>query len=251
MPYHEPPENAPRPSRPPLIALGPIAWEDANLGAFQRLFGTLAATFRPIQSLRAVAHGPIGPAIAFFVLSGLPWMLLWGILPFTHTLLFGHSFDLKVVGNATQPQIVPDVIRASGVGFVMSCLSFLSWALPFASLTKAFCASPPHAEEAHRAAWRSALYRGWIIPFGFAMSQFLLWAWPVEPTFDSFQLVVLLCQLAPRLLILIHCQAMARYVGASTLGALAVALVPVALDWAVGLLLAEGATSFLPPQAKP
>lgn len=230
--------------------VGPIAWEDPSLPFVRRVLSTLAATFQPVRSLRSVAHGPLAPAMVFAFWSSLPWMLLWAILPFTHTLLFGPQFAVTLAKGAVTSQIQGDVLRASGIGFLLSTAGFLSWAVPFASLTRAFCASSPHALEARRAAWRTALYRAWIIPFGFTLWSLVLWAVPDKPPMMAMELALLLCQLAPRLLVLIHCQAMARYVGASTLGALGVAVVPVALEWAVGLLLWQVARGFLPPEAQ-
>jgi len=232
------------------MQIGPMAWENAELPFLRRVSDTLLSTFQPVRSLRSVAHGPIGPALSFGLLSSIPWMMLWAILPFTHTLLFGPSFALTLTKGAVASQVQPDVLRAASVGFALSALGFLSWALPFASLTRAFCASPPHAIEARRAAWRTALYRAWIIPFGFTLWSLVLWGVPDKPPSAVLELAMLGCQLVPRLLVLIHCQAMARYVGASTLGALGVAVVPVALEWAVGLLLWQGAREFLPPEAR-
>ncbi len=237
-------------SHEPPVQIGPMPWEDFNLPFLGRFAGTLLSTFQPVRSLRSVAHGPIAPAAGFFVLSSLPWMVLWAILPFTHTLLFGPSFALTLTKGAQASQIQPDVLRAASVGFALSALGFMSWAFPFASLTRAFCTSPAHALEAGRAAWRTALYRVWIIPCGFTLWSLILWGAPDKPSAALLELGMLACQLLPRLLVLIHCQAMARYVGASTLGALGVAVVPVALEWAVGLLLWQGAREFLPPEAR-
>ncbi len=229
---------------------GPIAWEDPSLPLIRRALLTLAATFQPVRTLRSVAHGPLTPALVFALWSSLPWMMMWAILPFTHTLLFGPGFAITLAKGALPSQIQDDVLRAAAVGLGLSVLGFMSWALPFASLTRAFCSSPPHALEARRAAWRTALYRGWIIPFGLTVWALLSWALVEEPSILVLESAVLLCHYAPRLLVLIHRQAMARYVGASTLGALGVAVVPVALELAVGLILWEAARGFLPPEAR-
>ncbi len=232
------------------MQVGPIAWEDASLSLVRRALATLAATFQPVRTLRSVAHGPLSPALVFAAWSGLPFMLLWAIVPFTHTLLFGPELQIRLAKGALASQVEPDVLRAAGIGFVLSLVGFFSWALPFASLTRAFCASPPHALEARRAAWRTALYRAWIIPCGFTLWSLVCWAVPSDPSPLLIQPALVVCQLLPRLLVLIHCQAMARYVGASTLGALGVAVVPLAVEWAVGLFLLEAAHGFLPPEAR-
>jgi hypothetical protein len=226
-----------------------MPWEDVTRSIVGRFGATLGVTFEPGASVARAALGSISPAVVFALLSGLPWAMLWGVVPFTHTLLFGPSFQITVVANVSTP-VWLDVGRAVGLGVALSLLSFLSWAVPFASLSAAFLAEQGRAQEARRAAWRSALYRGWVIPCGLALWSLVLWASPAEPSALVIELAIIVCQLAPRLLVLVHCHTLARYLGASYGGALVVSLVPLLVDWAAGMWLSELAKTFLPVQAQ-
>ena len=197
-----------------------------------------------VDTLLAVAGGEVAPALRFALLACLPWMLLWAIVPFTHTLMFKPSFGFELVPG--KGSVALDVLRAMALGVVVSALSLLSWSLPFVSLTRAF-ASPGQADQARLAAARTTLYRIWIIPFGLALFSLLIWAMPAQPSAGVVELSRLACHFFPRMLVLIHCNAMARHVGASGLSALAPSFVPLVVEWAVGLTLERGITMLLPP----
>jgi hypothetical protein len=250
VPYIEPEDYRPeQPLRPQVT--GPIGWEDEALPWWARLWRTLGATFAPLDSLHAVANGEVGPALRFMVLSALPWMFLWAVIPFTHTLNFETGFRVSLVKDAGNLPIELDVVRAMAIGLVFNGMSQLSWALPFVSLLKGF-ANGSRPEDPKRAGWRTSLYRMWIVPFGMTMFFVIPWALPVNPSDFVFELGVLGLQMLPRMLILVHCHVMARYFGASGFGALVVSVVPLVVQWAVGLSLQELAVRLLPamPAAK-
>jgi hypothetical protein len=129
---------------------------------------------------------------------------------------------------------------------VVSLISLFSWALPFASLLKAF-AGPLHAALAPRAAWRTTLYRVWVIPVGLTLFFLTDWGLPTNPPPIVFELMFLFFLFLPRILIVVHCHAMARYCGATGGSALLVALVPQGVEWASGLWVWHVARSLLPP----
>ncbi len=249
MPYIEPEDFRPeQPLRPPIT--GPMGWEDEALPWFARWYRTLRATFAPLDSLHAVAHGEIAPALRFMLLSALPWMLVWSIIPFTHTLNFGPSFQVSLVKDASSLPIELDVVRAMAIGLVFNGLSQLSWAIPFVSLLAGF-ATGSQPEDPKRAGWRTSLYRMWIVPFGTALFFLCTWALPPQPNDFLVELQVLGLQMLPRMLILIHCHVMARYFGSSGFGALVVSVVPLVVQWAVGLSLQQVAMHLLPAMPVP
>jgi hypothetical protein len=243
VPYIEPEDYRPeQPLRPQIN--GPMGWEDDALPWYQRLYRTLGATFAPLESLHAVANGGVAPALRFALLSALPFMFLWAVVPFTHTLRFGPSFDVAVLPHGAMP-IELDIVRALAIGLVFSGLSQLSWALPFASLVAAF-SDGSRPEDPRRAGWRTALYRMWVIPFGMTVFFVVVWGLPAGPNDFVAELAVLGLQMLPRMLILVHCHVMARYFGANGFGALVVSVVPLVVQWAVGLSLQELAVRLAP-----
>jgi hypothetical protein len=243
VPYIEPEEYPPE---PPLRThdTGPLAWEDPSLSFFRRFFSTLAATFAPLRTIHAVAAGELGPALRFALLTAFPLMLLWAIVPFTHTLLFVPPFGIKLVTDKATMPVWLDVARAAGIGFGFSAITFLSWTLPFASLVSAF-ANGSRPENPKLAAWRTALYRDWVIPLGMTLLSLTEWAVPT-PSAVAVEITILSVQMLPRILILVHCHTMARYFGANGFGALVVSVIPLAVQWAVNLSLQQVIVSLLP-----
>jgi hypothetical protein len=246
VPYLEPEERPEPPLRTHVT--GPIAWEDDALPFHRRLLSTFGATFRPIDSLHAIANGEVAPALRFALLTALPFMLLWALTPFTHTLLFGPTFALSVVPDKSSVPVWLDVLRAMGIGLALSIISFLSWTLPFASLVRAF-ADGSRSEDPSKAAWRTALYRTWIVPFGTTALYFVSWGMPRDPSPFALELTLLTFEMVPRVVILIHCHMLARYFGATGLGALAGSVMPLAVQWAVSLPVWRGAELLLPPMS--
>jgi hypothetical protein len=58
-------------------------------------------------------------------------------------------------------------------------------------------------------------------------------------------------RMLPRVLILIHCHAVARYFGLNGLGATTVSIVPLVVEWAIGLSVQRGEELLLPPTTVP
>ena|GEM_PF-3872421 len=244
MPYREPEHHEREPSAPAYVE-GPMPWENAALSWPRRFFDTLNASFSPTTTARAVAENQrLVPGLGFALLSALPWAPLWAIIPFTHTLMFKPSFGLEVL---TKPglSVSVDVVRAAAIGLSVFAISTLTWCVPFASLLKAF-ARPADQTFAAAAAYRTVLYRMWLLPFGMTLLSLAIWALPPNPAVVFGDLIVVCFQLLPRLLILLHCHAMARYFGASSAGALAVSVVPWAFEMAASLWIQQVVQGFLP-----
>ncbi|HEY6881596.1 MAG TPA: hypothetical protein VI299_26400 [Polyangiales bacterium] len=227
-----------------------MGWEDNALPWYQRVFRTLRATFAPVETLHAVANGEIAPALRFMLLSALPWMLLWAVIPFTHNLNFGSGFEVTVIADKGALPIELDIVRAMAIGLVFNGLTQLSWAVPFVSLLAAF-STGERPEDPKRAGWRTALYRMWIVPLGMMLFFVVPWALPTKPNELTLELAVLGLQMLPRMLILIHCHVMARYFGANGFGALVVSVIPLIVQQAVGLSLQELAVRLLPVMPAP
>ena len=245
VPYFEPEEYQPEPPLRTQLT-GPLPWEDPSLSWSRRLFATLFATFTPLRSIHAVAAGGIAPALTFALISAGPFSLLWAILPFTHTLLFKPEFGLEVLHSADNIPMSLDFVRALAIGFGLSVIALLSWALPFSSLVKAF-SNGSRPEPPQLAAWRTALYRTWVVPLGMTLFSIAAWGMPKDPNPLVIEMAVICLQILPRIVILIHCHTMARYFGANGFGALVVSGVPLVVQWAVGLSVQQGAEMLLPP----
>jgi hypothetical protein len=229
-----------------------MPWEAPGLSFPRRLFGTLRSTFSPLRTIQAVSSGSVSAALGFCLIWTLPWMPLWAIMPFTHSLLFKHSFGLEVVRDKGALSVPWDVARAAGIGVLLSSVAMLSWALPFASLLRAFAKTRDAGVDPRHAAWRMVLYRAWVVPCGLSLLALCAWSLPPEPNRFLIEISLLAFQLLPRILVLMHCFAMARYFGVEGLASFAVAVVPLVVEVAVGLLVGHGAGLLLPqvPEAK-
>lgn len=241
MPYER--ERLPQ---TPIQARGPIAWEAPETSLLRRLFGTVASTFLPLTTTRAVSLGEIAPALRFTLLWTLPWMPLWAIMPFTHSLLFKYSFAVEVIRKPGTLAVEWDVLRAMAIGIVLSGVAMLSWALPFASLLRAYGKPPEPGVSSTRAAWRMVLYRSWVVPCGLSLLALIAWSMPSEPNPWLIEVSLLGLHLLPRILVLMHCFAMARYFGVEGLATMVVSMVPLAVEVAVGLVVGHGAEMLLP-----
>ena len=229
----------------PAQAPGPIAWETPDSSFVRRLVGTLASTFLPLTTIRAVSTGNIAPALRFTMLCTLPWMPLWAIPPFTHSLIFKDSFTVAAIRNAGI-SVEWDVLRAMGIGVVLSGIGIVSWALPFASLLRAYGKPPEPGVSSSQAAWRLVLYRAWVVPCGLSLLAVLAWSMPVEPNQLLIEMSLLGLHLLPRMLILIHCFAMARYFGVEGFASIVVSVVPLIVEVSVGMVVGHGAEKLLP-----
>jgi hypothetical protein len=230
----------------PAQAPGPMPWENPELSLVRRIAGTIGSTFLPLGTIRAVSSGTIGPALRFMLVWMLPWMPLWAIMPFTHSLTFKYNFAVELLGDKSPAVIGLDVARAMGIGIVLSAVAMLSWAMPFASLLRAFGKTPEPGVEPGNAAWRMVLYRAWVVPCGLTLLSLLAWSLPKEPNPSLVELALLALHLLPRVLILMHCFAMARYFGVEGLASIAVALLPLVVEVAVGMVVGRGAEALLP-----
>lgn len=233
----------------PVQAAGPIAWEDPERSFFGRSFGTLRATFSPLTTIRAAATGELAPALRFGALWMLPWMFLWAILPYTHTLNFTY-FRIEVIHKPGELPIVWDIARAMAIGFVHNALIMISWAVPFASLLRAF-GKPEPGVDLSVVAYRVMLYRSWVVPCALTLFALSGWALPPEPNPVLFELAFVTLRLLPPILLLMHCFATARYFGVSGPATIAVAMVPLFVVMAAGQFIDEGAAAFAPPPMSP
>jgi hypothetical protein len=223
-----------------------MPWENAALSWPRRFVSTLGASFLPTETAQAIAEGSLAPAIGFALLSALPWAPLWAVVPFTHTLQFKASLALEVLAKPGL-SVASDLARALAIGLALSLVSLVTWSVPFASLLKAFAREQDQA-LATRAAYRTALYRVWLVPFGMSLFWLSVWALPMGAPALAGDLAFLFFQMLPRMLIVLHCHAMARYFGASSGTALLVAGVPLAVEWAAGLWVWHLTRDFLPVQ---
>lgn len=233
-----------------MQAPGPIAWEQPERFVLARLFGTLRATFSPLTTIRAAASGELGPAGRFALLWMMPWMLLWAILPFTHTLNFTH-FRVEVIQKPGDLSIPWDIARAMTVGFVHNALILSCWTVPFASLLHAFGNPDEGTPNLRTAAYRVMLYRSWVVPFGLTLFALCGWALPPEPNPVVLELSFVALRLLPPILLLMHCFATARYYGVEGLASIAVAMVPMLVVMAAGQFIDMGAEAFAPPPLVP
>jgi hypothetical protein len=202
VPYIEPEEYRPDPPLPPSGS-GPIGWEDPARSWPRRFVSTLVATFTPVDTLLAVANGSVRPALGFALIATLPLMLLWAIIPFTHRLAFLPAFAIEVLPvKAGAPATVwLDVLRAVGIGFVLSLVSLAALGLSFVSLLRAF-ADGSRSEDPRIAGTRTVLYRAWVLPFALFAYFLLLWGQPKDPSAFLAEICWVAAHMLPRLLLL-------------------------------------------------
>ena len=225
-----------------------IAWEHPGHALISRFVGTLGNALRPVRGAPQLVGIRVGPAFRFALLSALPVMVGWGVVPFTATLLFKGNFDVEVISRALPVWL--DVLRAMGLSFAASFVTQLAWALPFVSLLRAFAASPMPAPLVTATGWRFVLYRAWLVPGAGALLMFGMWALPQPPPAFVATVMVALLRLAPQVIMLLGAQAMSLTFGASMLGSLAVALVPMILQGVVWLFVTDYADYLLPHLAE-
>jgi hypothetical protein len=231
--------------RDPLAAAPPIPWEDPTRPAIVRFFATLASALRPLGTAPAFAHGEVGPARSFALLTILPLALLWAIVPFTQTLLFGPTFSVSVIGEASAAEIALDVARAIGLGLLLCTAQFLAIFLPYVSLTRAY------AEKGHRPApVRAVLYRGFLLPLGAVLFSIVFWAAPEGTPGEELQAIAALAQVIPLMLLFASLRASARMGGGTgPLMSLVVAIVPIVAMVMVQGLLEEALRPMRPAPA--
>lgn len=198
----------------------PVPWEDRERGIAARFFATLADAFRPTRSAPSFLRSNWRPALWFAVLTFVPTALLAGIIPFTHTLVFGAG-QVRLVGAPTGQDIAIDVARAAGIGLLVASAKLLCLIVPYHSLTRAYASrgNPP-------AALASMLYRGWLVPFAELALGLLTWAVPGDPSQQAFA-IVWAASLVPLIVLISSMLATARMAsGVGPIAALVVVLVP-------------------------
>ena len=246
-PSPEPPDLPPNPFGPE----GPTPWEDPARALPGRLWGTLALALRPLASLNQVSRGEIGPAARFALWTAIPLALASGVIPFTRTLEFGANFAVKPRSGSSL-SLEADVAQAAALGLGLALVQVLAFAMPFASLARAFAAdsgavlSPVGTPlpNAFRCAWRICLYRAWTLPFGFLMI-FLL-GWSVGGAGGE------LIGIAARMLIVLQFSAATRLMGAGPFAGLATSIVPLILEAVLtGLLVPQLMPTMEPPAPPP
>jgi hypothetical protein len=194
--------------RDPAAAAPPLPWETQEGSLLRRFFATLASAFRPVQSAPAFARPGLRRALLFFAVSAVPLAALAGVIPNTKTLMFGSAFGIVVQGHPSGSEIALDIGLAMLLQLGSFALDFVSLAVPFTSLVRAYT---PEAQRP--AALRVLLYRAWLAP-GATLLFFLgLWMLPGGPRPDEpTQLlsVLVLCQFVLNALLLVSMRATAR-----------------------------------------
>ncbi len=207
--------------REPEAAAPPIPWEDASRPAIARYFATLGSAFRPLATAPAFARGGVPPAATFLLLSFLPLALLSQIVPLTHTLLFGPTFAVRVIGGAGAQTIALDVAQAAGLGMLVAAVQIVALAVPYISLTRAY------AGKGHPAApLRAVLYRAFLVPLGAILASIVIWAAPERPPLEIVVVADLL-RVIPLVLLFSSLRATARMgSGTGPFASLVVTIVP-------------------------
>lgn len=217
------------PSDPPFNPFGEpglTPWEDPDRGWLSRLFGTLGLAFRPLSSLTRISEGPVRPALIFALLTAPPLALAGGIIPFTRTLNFGPGMAVTPTGQSSL-SLPLDVLQAAGVGLLITTAQVLAFALPFASLVRAFAADAEQGlANAYQAAWRISLYRAWSLPAALLVGGLLAWVLPVE----QGPVVGVTLMFTARLLLVLQYSAATRLVGAGPFAGLATTLIPLVVE---------------------
>lgn len=207
--------------RDPAAAAPPIPWEDPAPNGVVRFFGTITSALRPTTTAPAFARDDVARARWFWALSFLPLAVLSAIVPSTHTLLFGPSFAVRIVGGADGATIALDVVRAVGIGVLVSLVAVLALALPYVSLTRAY------AEKGYEVApLRVVLYRAFLLPLSQVLLHVVVWSLPQDPT-ELASLMAAAAQMLPLVLLFWALRATARMAsGVGPLASYLAAIVP-------------------------
>jgi hypothetical protein len=245
-PPHPEPEQA-------ALAPAVMPWEDGARSWLGRLAGTFGHAFSPVRGAPALCSVAVVPAWTFALTSALPVMLASGVIPFTRTVTFGPSWQITPTGYLPAMPLWLDVLAAVGLGLSVSLVAQLAWALPFRSLLVAFVDGRVPRELSSAVAMRFVLYRAWLVPFGMLAFDVTMWALPatlsadsqLQPTQAHF-IAFFVFRLAPPILVLLGAQATAATLGASLLGALAVAIVPAILQAVVGMTVGHYTAMLMP-----
>ncbi|MEM9071248.1 MAG: hypothetical protein AAGE52_22240 [Myxococcota bacterium] len=220
---------------------------------FGRLLRELGDGFRPRTTAAGFARDDQrrGPW-TFFLLTFVPFAMLSGVIPFTHTLRFGDVFGIEVIGDPHRTDITFDVLRAMGLALVIQGAQLIAFAAAFRSLAGAYGNAPEGAvtDDVRRIATRAILYRAWWFPMqGILGLPVALAMWGLPKLEDSplsgFALLALLIvSVAPLVYHFVGMRhAAKRACGAGPLASFAVVLVPYLLVMVVQHVLVGDPTT--------
>jgi hypothetical protein len=238
----------------PAAAAPPVPWEDPAVRPLRRrLWATLATVARPTASAPAFARHDVGHAVRFALLTVVPLALLRGVIPYTHTVLFGDRFAIALRGEPDAGLVALDVVRAMGLSALLVAAGALALGLPFVHLAGAYGSA-----LGRRAALRVLLYRGWLLalagfdPAGRAAGSGLLfsvalWGMPTDTPMPVFQFFYLVDAVVPILLLLFSMRATARFAaGTGAVASFVLTLLPFVLLYAVQGALLELLVPLMP-----
>lgn len=198
----------------------PVPWEDRARSLPGRFFGTIADAFRPTRSAPSFARSTWPSALSFLALTFIPLALASGIIPYTHTLVFGGG-HAQIVGSPSTQVIALDVARAAVLGLLIAAAKLLCLAVPYHSLSRAYATRghPP-------AALSVILYRGWLVPVADVILGLLVWSLPIDMS-DGMATMVWAASIVPIIVLISSMLATARMAsGVGPVAALVVVLVP-------------------------
>lgn len=220
----------------PGAAAPPVPWEDPHGGgAIRRVVDTMVTALRPTATAPSFARPEVAPAVRFALLTALPLALLRGVVPYTHTLMFGDAFGVVVRGSPGAAGIALDVARSMGISLLVVAVAWASLVLPYVSLAGAY-----GGPGARAAAMRVLLYRAWLVaiggltvtsPAGFGLLfSIAAWALPAPASQGAMIAVQLVDTVVPLMLLLFTMRAGARFgAGTGALASFVVTLVPFVL----------------------
>ncbi len=169
-----------------------------------------------------------------FVLAALAQ----GVIPYTHTLQFGSSFEVT-----PRPSTMPlwrDVLNAAGIGLLVCGVAYLAFTACFISLCRAYGEDPVEAgvqarRTALRLGWLYPLFAPMVAPLGLAPMLLLFALPPME--METMQYVILPVIVVPLFVLLAGAKKTAESVGVSGGWSWLCVLVPVLLAFAVESIL--------------
>jgi hypothetical protein len=226
--------------RDPASAAPPIPWEQEGRGPLVRWAGTIASALRPSGTAPAFARNGVAPAISFALLSFVPFALLAGIIPYTHTLVFG-ALAVAVRGEPSHVAIALDVLQASGIGLLVATVGIAAIAVSYVSLSRAY------ADRGYDAApWRVVLYRAFLLPLAELLRGLAAWTLPASPPIGALLLLELL-RAVPYVLLFASLRAGARMAsGVGVFPSIAAAAIPMIVMFFAHDLLLTALAPLLP-----
>jgi hypothetical protein len=216
------------------LSFPPIPWEDPQRGPIGRWLMTIASALSPETSATGFARDAHTNGVGFGLVTFVPLALVAGVIPYTRTLLFGPSFEIRITHGADENAIALDVAMAALTGLLVATVSFAALALPYVSLSRAYAdrgvASAPV---------RLMSYRGWLVPLQMTLSSLLPWVLPAPATDTAALLTHVLAPMVPIVLLLASMRAVARMgSGAGPIATFAILIVPLSLMFISQAMLA-------------